>query len=45
MVIVEVYDTTTLILTLPSDVMTRRSVLLGVLLVNVISEGAPVPRF
>lgn len=40
-VIVEVYDTMTLILTLPSDVMTRRSVLLGVLLVNVVSEESP----
>lgn len=38
MVTVEVYDTTTLTLTVPSDVMRRRSMLLDVLLVDVISE-------
>ncbi|KAL1850660.1 hypothetical protein Daus18300_012871 [Diaporthe australafricana] len=38
MVIVEVYDTITLTLTVPSDVMTRRFVLLDVVLVDVVSE-------
>lgn len=38
MVTVEVYDTTTLTLTEPSDVMRRRSTLLDVLLVDVNSE-------
>lgn len=37
-VITDVYETTTLTLTVPSDVMTRRSLLLGVLLVDVINE-------
>lgn len=37
-VIIEVYETTTLTFTVPSDVMTRRSVLLGVILVDVSSE-------
>lgn len=38
MVTIEVYDTTTLTLMVPSDVKRRRSVLLGVFLVNVSSE-------
>lgn len=38
MVTVEVYDTTTLTLTVPSDVMRRRSTLLDVLLVDVNKE-------
>lgn len=37
-VISDVYETTTLTLTVPSDVMTRRSLLLSVLLVDVINE-------
>lgn len=41
MVTVEVYDTTTLTLTVPSDVMRRRSTLLEVLLVDVNKELCP----
>ena len=44
-VTIEVYDTMTLTLTLPSDVRRSRSVLLGVVLVDVVSEELCIQLF